>query len=672
MEKPDTQKYFANKDAEKLATYMLSYADGWYNEAENFGYLDKLRMCWAAYHGAYYTDFSDGHQISFGGEHGELAEIGMNHTRNIAKHMLSMVTSSRPSLQAKAINTDHKSLVQARLANGLLEYYMREKRLEDDLRKATQYAIVLGAGFIKLEWNETSGEVYDYNEDTNTEVRGGDVESTVLDPFNVIFDSSREDQKHTWVLCRTFVERHALMAKYPEMADKISQLPSKADLQSAVIESTFFKHTDLIPVYEFYHKRNESLEDGRYTMFLDSNVVLLDGPLPYRELPVYRIAPDDILGSPYGYSPLFDLLPLQDAVNTLHSSILTNQSTFAVQNLFVPRGADIGFAELSGGLNIIEGNAKPEPINFTATPREVFEYAQTLERSMETISGINSVTRGNPESSLKSGTALALVQSNSLTYMSGLQQSYIRLIEDVGTGLLNILKDYASVPRVAAIAGKKNKNYMEQEFVGEDLSMINRVVVDVGNPLADTVAGRVQMAEQLLQMKLIKTPEQYFQVINSGKLDVMTEDTQGEIDLIKKENESLVAGEMVIATPIDQHTMHIKEHRSVLSDPELRKDPELLQRVLDHIQEHIDFLRNTDADLLAIIQEQPLGPPAGTPINPQQNPNLPDQPLQQMNPANMQAADVMSMQQSPRVNGTNLPTPPAPFQNAPITPEDLG
>ena len=75
-----------------------------------------------------------------------------------------------------------------------------------------------------------------------------------------------------------------------------------------------------------------------------------------------------------------------------------------------------------------------------------------LIQSMETISGISSVTRGNPEASLKSGTALALIQSMSLQFISGLQQNYVKLIEDVGTNLINILKDYAKTPKTIAIS----------------------------------------------------------------------------------------------------------------------------------------------------------------------------------------------------------------------------
>ena len=180
---------------------------------------------------------------------------------------------------------------------------------------------------------------------------------------------------------------------------------------------------------------------------------------------------------------------------------MTNQNAFLVQSLYVPRGADISVNTLGEGMNIVEGNAKPEPLQMSATPAEAFEFLKEIVQSMETLSGVNSVARGNPEASLKSGTALALVQSMALQFMSGLQQSYIKLIEDTGSSLIQILKDFAAAPRVIAIVGKNNRPLL-REFTGESISAINRVVVDVGNPLSRSIAGRVQMAEQLLQIKL--------------------------------------------------------------------------------------------------------------------------------------------------------------------------
>jgi hypothetical protein len=668
-----SKKYFAAKEPKDTARTLLEKANAWFNEIDTNGYLDKIRMMWAAYHGAYFTDFNDSHTINFGGEQGEIVNLAANHIGNLGQHMKNMITATRPSLQARAVNSDSKSLVQARLANGLLDYYMREKRLEDYLERAVEYAVVMGSGYLKLEWNAMSGELIDYDEETGEEIRPGDVEFSNLSPFDVVFDASREDDKHDWVLCRSFKNRYDLMAKYPELADDIQKLPSKAELQNYHLETNYFDQTDLIPVYEFYHRRSESMPEGRYELFLSSEIVLIDSPMPYRDLPVYRISPRDILGTPYGYTPLFDILPIQDSINSLYSTILTNQNAFGVQNILVPRGADVSLSELSGGLNVVEANTqygKIEPLNLTQTPPEVFNFLEKLERLSETISGINSVTRGDPQTSLKSGNALALVQAMSVQFISGLQKSYVKLVEDVGTGLLNILKDYADEPRVATLIGLKNQSRI-REFTGDDLQLINRVIVDIGNPLARTTAGRVEMAGQLVQMGIITDPEKYEIVLNTGRLDVLYDGTIDELETVRKENEMLVEGQDILVVPTDDHARHIREHKTVLADPVLRFDTDLLQRTLAHINEHLEYLRGkADPDMLTIIGEQPLGPPGGSPANqpaPQQVPDAAMGPAQEV----MGGQPTVQAQQGQTIDEVPQPaTPPAPFEGIPTNPAD--
>lgn len=676
-------QYFAAKEASETANIVLQKAFTWFRGVDANGYLDQIRAMYAAYYGAYYSDQGNANTIVFGGEQGELVNIAVNHLNNLALHMLNMITSVRPSMQARSINTDYKSMTQTKLANGILDYYMREKRLESHIKTATEMAIVLGSGFIKLEWNATSGDVYDFSEETQTEIYEGDIEVTNLSPLDVVFDISREDQKHDWVLCRSWKNKYDIAAKYPELADRILQLETKSQLSSLYLDTFYGDNTDLVAVYEFYHKKTESMPDGRYIMFCSDDVILMDSPMPYRNLPVYRIAPSNIMGTPLGYSPLFGILPIQDAVNSLHSTVLTNQTAFGVQNIVVPRGGDVSLSELSGGLHVIEADeSKGEirPLNLTQTPQEIFNYIQMLEKAMETISGVNSVARGNPDTNLRSGNALALVQSMTLQFMSGLQQSYVNLIEDLGTGIINILKDYAAVPRMAAIVGKTNRTYMKQ-FTGDDLSSINRVVVEIGNALSRTTAGRVEMAEQLLQMGLIKSPQQYFSVINTGSLDVMTEDEQAELFLIKGENEFLMEGRPVLAIFTDDHNLHIQEHKAVLADPEMRLNPDVLERVLTHIQDHMNLLRNqgvgpmgepqTDPDLLMILGQQPLAPQGGSPAN-QPMPNVPDASMQGAIPQAMDAAQQLNPQAQLNVN---IPQPAQPPQVAgqpqPTTPEQL-
>jgi hypothetical protein len=499
---------------------------------------------------------------------------------------------------------------------------MREKHLEDAIKKAVELSIVLGAGYIKMEWNATAGETYEVDPETGEQINEGEVEFSTLTPLDVIIDGTQEGWHNDWMMVRSFQNRYNLMAKYPELADKIRALPSKSD--STVYRLAVWSNddTEAIPVYEFFHKRTEAMPEGRYMLFADEDVILIDTKMPYRDIPIYRIVPSEILGTPYGYSPLFDIYPIQEGINSLYSTIMTNQNAFGVQNIFVKRGSDINFNSIEGAMNIIEANEKPEALNLTATPPEVFKFLDELIKAAETISGINSVTRGNPEASLKSGTALALVQSQSLQFVSGLQQSYVKLIEDSGTALINILKDFASAPKVIALVGKNNKTFLK-EFTGDQIKDINRVIVDMGNPLSKSIACRVQMAEQMLQMKLITDPNQYFQVINTGRLDSMFEGTMTELLLIKAENEKMLDGSNPLVSPTDKHSEHITEHKAILGDPDMRQQGDLVKIVMDHIEDHMNALRNTDPDLLKLCGETPLPPiqPPGMPPQGQPGPS---------------------------------------------------
>lgn len=615
--------YFAAKEAKDVAGVALEKAQTFFNFLRYNSYINKIHRSWRFYHGAFHSSVESAHQIDFSGEQGELVMLPVNHYRNIAQHIYTMITANRPVMDARAVNTDAKSLAQATIANQILDYYMREKKLEEALKKATEMSIVLGAGYIKLAWNAMAGEIFDADPETGELNHEGELEFSTHSPLDVVVDGTREGWDNDWVIVRSYVNRYNLIAKYPELREKLLGVESKNQASYHNVSLWSNDDTDDVPVYEFFHRKTEAMPQGRYILFCNSETIMIDMEMPYRTIPIFRIAPSDIIGTPYGYTPMFDLMPIQENINALYSAIATNQSAFAVQNIFIQNGSNLNMSSLPGGLNIMEGNVKPEAVQLTSSPAEALKMIEMMEKNMEVLSGVNSVARGDPEKSLRSGTSLALVQSMALQYVSGLQQSYIRLIEDVGTAVIQILKDFATTPKTIALVGKYNQWELKQ-FTGEDVNSINRVIVDVGNPLSKTIAGRVQMAEQMLQMQIIKNPQQYIEVMNTGRLDVMYEGDQKQLLSVRRENERLMDGKQVHALATDRHKMHIEEHSSILSDPDLREDDNLTQVVLQHIQEHIDLLRNTDPALLMLMGEQPLPPieammpqpPGGAPMPP--------------------------------------------------------
>lgn len=628
--------YFASDESSQLVKYLIQRSDSWFQALQDNQMIDKIKRSWFAYHGFYYEN---SHAISWGGENGELVNIPVNHYSNISQNILNMVTSSRPAFQARAINTDLKSQIQTNLANGLLEFYMRDKRLERDLKTAVEYAINLSSGYIKMEWNATAGRIVDGTEDTfetsiNPEtgaeehvldeegnkilkekgmpIYEGDVEFSTLSPLDVVFDTTKETTKADWQLCRTFKNKFDLAAKYPEFEEQIKALKTKSEMISNRINLTPFDETVDVPVYEFYHRSTESVPGGRYCLYLSKDIVLVDQALPYQKLPIFRISPRDILGTPFGYTNMFDLLPLQDQLNALYSTVCTNNHAFGVQSIYASRDSALSVSQLSEGLNLIEGNGNdaPQPIQLTASSPETYQLIDRLIRDMETISGVNAVARGNPDpkQNLRSGNALALVQSQALQFVSGLQQQYIQLIEDVGTNLIVMLQTFATSPRIAEIAGVSGETQIE-EFTKEDLQSVNRVVVEAGNALSQTTAGRVEMATTLMQMGQINA-KQYITVMNTGKLETATESQNKQSQLIRAENERLLKGKPVRALLTDDHAFHLQEHQVVLADPTLRFDDELVNRTLAHIQEHINILSNPEvANLLMSMGQKPIQPP---------------------------------------------------------------
>jgi len=217
-----------------------------------------------------------------------------------------------------------------------------------------------------------------------------------------------------------------------------------------------------------------------------------------------------------------------------------------------------------------------------------------------------------------------------------------QLVEDIGTGTINILQEFASVPRVAAIAGKSNRPLMK-EFTGKDLQGIQRVTVDMGNPMTRTTAGKVNLADAFLEKGIIDNADQYIQVVTTGRLEPIIEGKQAQLLLIKAENEELSEGrpQRVLAT--DNHAKHILEHTTVLSNPEIRQDPDnpVVAETLAHIQEHIAFMNDPLIQQMMAILHQEAVPPAPTP-----------QVGQQLNP------DQAVMQEASNVNLPNAPQPP--------------
>ena len=580
--------YWASVEPEELVGNLEDRIDTFYLWVNSSG----RRALWAGAYTQYNQALWNGSTINYSGSEQEYSLMSVNQTRNIIKHLMNLTINQRPSFEPKATNTDSKSQKQTVIASSLLTYYSREKHMERKIRSALEFASLYGEGFVAATWAPDDGDVIGQNE-VGIEVREGDMFYEAFEPMDVIRDVGLTSAANSsWWATKILRNRWDLVARFPEHRDAILAMPTTRDpLRNFTVTGIPLSNdTDQIEAWEFYHKRTPALPQGRYCLFLYGGGPLLASDLPYHEVPVYRLSADDIGGESFGYGSIFDLLNIQQAVDAAYSAIQTNQSTFGVQSISVPKGSNLTETQVAGGLNLVEwdsapGGGKPEVLQLLATPAEMFNHLNKLESVMETIGGINSIIRGEAPGAGMSGAAMALLQSQAVQFVQGLQSSYVQLLEDLGTATIATLRDYATTKRVVAIVGKSNRSNLE-EFTGDDLSTINRVLVDVGNPITRTTAGKLQIADTLLQNKLIASAQEYLGVIETGNLNVLTEGPMNELMSIKAENEKLTDGVVVRALITDNHGLHMSEHKALINDPAVRDDVERLQAAMSHLQEH--------------------------------------------------------------------------------------
>ncbi len=597
-------EYWASKPKDDLAKSVMDKVTNYREYLESSGILSELRKSYGSYYG----------ETSIMNVDQSLKAIHINHYANLIRHIHVMVTATRPAWEARSVNTDSASNGETQLANGLLEFYMREKRLENVFNEATERCLFLREGWVSLSWDVTGGESYGVNPESGKPIKEGDIECRVHGISDIIRDPYRKDLNHNWFIIRTFENKYDLAAKYPEFAQKITGLTAdfKDELKYDIcpIDSKDKHDTDDIPVYEFRHKKTPAVPMGRLSRVLAADLCLFDGPLPYKDIYVFPMTSAKAFERAFGHSQAMDLLPVQDAFDMCVSSILTNQAANAVQNFMVPKGAAPTITKIEDGMNLWEYDAKAGPIqsmDLLKTAPEVFKFAEFLGGQSELISGVNQIARGNAPASL-SGAAMALIQQQALQYSSGVQVSLNMLSECVGSGIIELLKTFAVVPRIAMIAGKSKRSMMK-EFKGKDLQNISRVFVDSANPLTKTTAGRVEIANNLLNASfnpdgMIKTPEQYISVLTTGNLEPLTEHENSANTLIRSENEWLMEGKPVQAIITDNHALHVLEHATVLNSPESRENPNMTQVVLTHIQQHIDLAAQMNPVMAAMTKQQ--------------------------------------------------------------------
>lgn len=602
-----SNQFWATKPPEEIIEDLMKKVSSYDEHLINSGIMSELRDSYKSFYGD--TKVRDA------GTQGELKSIKINHYASLIRNLVSLVTNNKPAWQPIASNTDSASQSSAILAVGLLDFYMKDRRLDRVFKNACLMACFLKESWLATTWDTQRGDVVAVDQESQTTVHEGDLKYDLFQLNDVIRDYNKSNGEFDWLITREYVNKWDLIAQFPEHKEIIESIKIDRNDQSRIrinqVASSDVGEDDQVSFYTFYFKPSASVPNGRMLTFVQDQY-LTDGTLPYPKIPLVRISAEDTFESCFAHSPMVDVLPIQKAIDSLASTLLTNNATFGVQNIQYPKGTSINVSQIAGGLNLIEYDknlGKLEPLQLTASAPETYRFFDMLVQQSQLLSGVNDAIRGQTSAGT-SGAALALLSQQAIQFANGLQQGYVALIEDTGTLSIQILQKYANTKRVAVLTGKHNRPLLK-EWSSSDLSGIARITIESGNALSKTASGRLTMADSLMQNGMIERPEQYISVLTTGQLEPLYENEQRQLLLIRAENEKLAEGQQVRAVLTDDHQNHILEHASVLSNPDVRDNPDsaIVQNTLAHIQEHLNIAQNIPPALAMILKQQPLPQP---------------------------------------------------------------
>lgn len=667
-----------NTDVAEVIKALHTKREDYYSHLQSTGRLDVWRTTAQRYYG--YNQAGVPYRsasVEFGGQYGEVALVQANEVRGLVDDFLVLVTGTRLAVQPVARNSDGTSLRATELAKSLHDFYSDRKGLETAQVRTAFYAALFGEGYSVNRWNTTKGAV------TLAEpvmlpdgtlamqaVTEGDIEILSRHPLDVVSDPLYEEAG--WYLVRSYANRFDLAALFPDARDRLMDCePASRTLRSndrLWMSTGAWRQTndDIVCCESLYVPRSPAIPSGRHLMIAGGTVDLYDTALE-GEMPVQKLLFEQEMESPFGSTRVTNILELQEVLDSTLSTWLTSHDAFGIPTIYV--GPDGGLAPTDLRLlRMIKGPSEPKVMSFGNMGDGSQKLAEFVLKRMQAQMGLNSVSRGEPDAKM-SGTAYALLASMAAKAVAGFQRNYaIDTVEWNANQLINNVKLFLPTQKMIDIAGR-GEAARAMEFKADDLSPIVRMRVDINSAVNNSLANRQDVADKLLQAKVINRDE-YLEARKTGYIAPL-DDASAALAKAKSENEFIlewaktpeaqqwhqqflmsqqqsaaIAAQVAQMAPglpppppmeppplppeidpivFEQHGPHARVHSHLSDDPAAKKDPIVMAIASVMVTKHAKLRREMDPVLAELTRQEPLlTPPAPPPMMLPQGPGNPD------------------------------------------------
>lgn len=665
MVPPTTQYWATEPDLRKLGQRLKEARDTSKDSAQSSGRVNMWQRATALYFGLDPDTWRNSITPTFGGSNGEIVNIRGNAYRAFCRQVVTQVTGSRLAYQARPIAYDAESTDIVTVCNAWCDQLL-DDHAEAQMHSAVDTCYRLGEAWVSSLWDPMLGKPIGTDEN-GMQIRTGDIDIRMYRPDEIVRDPDVTGGEHQWIGVLRQRNRWDLLAMFP--------MHSKAILGCEQVQTTDIYrqigfgrgrtaqsqqqggsgYADQVVVMEWYHRPCPALPEGRVTWTIDETV-LVDGPSKYEDIPIYPMIVSHEPTGAYGYGDGVDLMGLQQIRDSVLTQITTTRENFGLRNVVCQPGSKVEPELVSMGMRLIEvtGPIQSLDLEGDATAQGA-QALQLITSEMQMITGLNDAALGNAGKST-SGAALMVQAQTALQFNGALQRAYAGMFEQVMSSAIRCLRTFSTAEHVIHVVGK-NREGVARRFMAADFNAIDGVRAEVGNPAMRSVGMRYDIAEKLLNAKVLPSADAFLEMVATGRTEPALEPARLLEAQIERENELLAKGQPVQTAPTDHHAEHIRQHAMVLDDPEVRANEQVAAAVTAHLQEH--------ANTWAQMSMNPMGVSILAATGQQPSPAAAMMQAQQMAQAQAVAAQAGQGPQPTQAPQEPAQEPPNPEANAP-------
>lgn len=544
-----------------------------------------------------------------------------NHVAPIYDVRFAKLSKIKPDVNIIPATNDERDKQTAKVSKKIYQYVKNKLDIDKKVNQAIKWSEVCGTAFYKIGWNAGLGMVVGKN-DKGGKIKSGDVEISVVSPFEIYPDSSVCENLEE---CQSLIHAKALsvdqiksMYGVEVKGDKVNTYSLDNSTEnvgglgfngavSKVVSS--IKDNSAI-VIEKYERPTPDYPNGRLIIIAGEKLVY-EGDLPYfhgqdkeRDFPFIRQTSIEEPGCFWGTSVIERLIPVQRAFNAVKNRKHEFINRLSLGVLSVEDGSvDLDNLEDEGlcpGKVLVyrQGATEPKYLQSESIPTGLSDEEKELGEEFNKISGINELLSTDSISSNMSGVALELLIGQDETRLNAPVESIKMATVEIAKKILQLYKQFAIFPRLARIVGENGQIEIFY-FSSSDITSEDIIIENQNDNSLQTLTQRREMLLKLLDKGLLldekgtlsnRMKSKVMEMLGLGIWESAQDINELHIKKADNENLKMLDGVNCTVSEIDEHDLHINEHIAFMLGEDFEKaklsNNKIETTMLEHIRAH--------------------------------------------------------------------------------------